>query len=270
MAAFQDAHGDALPADARGKSYAQLSEKHKAEVDKIAGHIAEKEGIDLGGKAQKGKASPPAEGGSAQGTPEQTAAPCPAAEGEAPVTDGPEYDEQTWSRPPNDQQANCYAYAMNAKPGEGESCPWPGEKSGCKVKRPFSPGPITDAMLKDGGGDIMVAEQCPYQKKNNLPPPQKKGYYLVAMVTTAHDPNAKSGMAALSSDFHFYRQDADGGWSHKIGLSPSRVDANGLPIRNPQTCGRRYDREIPGLGRRVKEYTEFGGYFYVKKGGVRV
>lgn len=51
-------------------------------------------------------------------------------------------------------------------------------------------------------------------------------------------------------DFHFYRQDADGTWSHKPGNTApaTNLDDSGRAITDPATA----DRGI---------YTEFGGYF---------
>jgi len=42
-------------------------------------------------------------------------------------------------------------------------------------------------------------------------------------------------------DYHFYRQDPDGYWSHKDGANPvKRIDAEGKLIWNPQTAARDY------------------------------
>jgi hypothetical protein len=42
-------------------------------------------------------------------------------------------------------------------------------------------------------------------------------------------------------DYHFYRQDPDGYWSHKDGANPvKRIDAEGRIIWNPQTAARDY------------------------------
>jgi hypothetical protein len=52
-------------------------------------------------------------------------------------------------------------------------------------------------------------------------------------------------------DFHFYRLDDTGGWSHKVGSTPARnTDEAGNAIVSPETAER-------GV------YTEFCGYFYV-------
>jgi hypothetical protein len=59
-------------------------------------------------------------------------------------------------------------------------------------------------------------------------------------------------------DFHWYRQDDNGRWSHKIGTSPARdTDASGVQITNPETANRAM-------------YTEFCGYFCVDKNEVEI
>jgi hypothetical protein len=58
---------------------------------------------------------------------------------------------------------------------------------------------------------------------------------------------------APGQDFHFYRQDANGMWSHKPGYRPAvDVDHSGNPISNPETADR-------------GPYTDFCGYFCVYK-----
>lgn len=55
-----------------------------------------------------------------------------------------------------------------------------------------------------------------------------------------------------SPDYHFYRQNKNGTWSHKQGVSFVRkVDDDGETIYNPQECNR---------GR----YNMFGGFFIIK------
>ena len=62
-------------------------------------------------------------------------------------------------------------------------------------------------------------------------------------------------------DYHFYRQDSDGTWSHKqgttditqsIGIDPVTRDQNNKAIRSPMSAS----MEIG--------YTSFVGYFYVR------
>lgn len=70
------------------------------------------------------------------------------------------------------------------------------------------------------------------------------GYYKVALVI------------APNSDYHWYRQNSDGLWSHKRGGNPSQLDdASGHSIYDPAICNRNY-----GLG---LNYSVFCGYYQV-------
>ena len=43
-------------------------------------------------------------------------------------------------------------------------------------------------------------------------------------------------------DYHFYRQDKDGMWSHKPGGMPvTNMDSHGIKIYDPSICGRNYN-----------------------------
>jgi hypothetical protein len=57
-------------------------------------------------------------------------------------------------------------------------------------------------------------------------------------------------------DYHFYRQDSNGLWSHKDGANPAkRVDAQGQLIWNPHTAARDY------RPRSYLNYTDFCGFY---------
>jgi len=59
-------------------------------------------------------------------------------------------------------------------------------------------------------------------------------------------------------DYHWYRLDSDGMWSHKPGRTPARNTDNSLqPIANPELADR-------------GPYTEFCGYFTVCRCEVRI
>ena len=72
------------------------------------------------------------------------------------------------------------------------------------------------------------------------------GTYKVAFVI---DPNYP--------DYHWYRQDSNGFWSHKQGTTEVlNVDGNNLPIIDPETANR--ENEEYNL-----HYTIFVGFYYV-------
>lgn len=69
------------------------------------------------------------------------------------------------------------------------------------------------------------------------------GTYKVALVV---DPGV---------DYHRYRQNPDGTWSHKPGHSEvTNVDASGNPVYDPSTADRDYG---------FPNYSEFGGFFCI-------
>lgn len=78
------------------------------------------------------------------------------------------------------------------------------------------------------------------------------------------------------NDYHWYRQDDDGSWSHKPGHSKViNTDSAGNPISNPETANRRTVYKGRGVHANqavdfVMDYDNFCGYFYVKKGGAPV
>ena len=58
-------------------------------------------------------------------------------------------------------------------------------------------------------------------------------------------------------DYHWYRQNPNGTWSHKRGQTAvTNVDASGYIISNPQTCNRKYSS--------IVNYTTFAGFYIVK------
>jgi hypothetical protein len=58
-------------------------------------------------------------------------------------------------------------------------------------------------------------------------------------------------------DYHFYRQDSDGWWSHKDGANKvKRHDAEGEPIWNPKTAARNYRPRGSFLN-----YKDFCGFY---------
>jgi hypothetical protein len=76
----------------------------------------------------------------------------------------------------------------------------------------------------------------------NCFPDSEKPRYLVALV-----------IAPSIGDFHWYRKNKEGFWSHKPGQTPVRnVDNSTHVINDPQFCDR-------------GPYTQFCGYFYTCK-----
>jgi hypothetical protein len=206
--------------------------------------------------------------------------------------DAPPYEPTKWASQEIESSTNCYAYAMNSREGH-KKAPQPGDTADQSFDS-LSCEDLIGSVLADGDGKIVQAEQCPYQKANQLPPPSQKGYYLVALVTTGEPPPTEKVNITVTiankekvvevpakeyeGDYHWYRQDSDGMWSHKPGEDAvCRIDADGKAITNPQTCARRSEREVEQdaygkkmMKKKITDYKHFCCYFYVAKGGVEL
>ena len=140
------------------------------------------------------------------------------------VWKSPVYDPTKWNDSDGIQYSNnCYNYACNKQTGTYAQ---PGRASG-HIYASVDCAVVSNAAISDGLRS--VAEQsC-----GNCS-------HLVAMVIWP-DP--------VYPDFHWYRRDADGMWSHKPGgTEASNVDNAGNPISDPRTCDR-------------GPYTIFCGFF---------
>lgn len=124
---------------------------------------------------------------------------------------------------------NCYNYASNKRT---DTFAQPGRGCG-HMYTAITCAEVTRAALCDG-----------LHVRYNCFPPSEAPRYLVALVV-APGPSFR--------DFHWYRLDSSGIWSHKPGSTPVRnVDNSGVLIKDPATCNR-------------GPYTQFCGYFYTCK-----
>lgn len=146
-----------------------------------------------------------------------------------------------------ERNANCYSYALNnptyywAVPGMGFAKTTTGHflRSATSIFEAFPSDEAYRHALIDGS-----------KKDGLLPttePKAPEGYRLVALFISD-----KAG----NRDFHWYRQDDDGTWSHKDGRSaPSNKDDDGNIIQDPQAT-------------KHAAYPVFGGYFLAPRHGV--
>jgi hypothetical protein len=96
--------------------------------------------------------------------------------------------------------------------------PQPGRASGNQPGLPLTCANVTAGAVGDG----LVVANC-----NNACP---RGSFKVALVI-----NPTPG----SNDYHWYRQDSNGNWSHKPGgTDATNVDNSGNPIVDPRTADR--------------------------------
>lgn len=159
-------------------------------------------------------------------------------------TGGGEYPYQPsfWNDPANIYRANCYGYMLN-RIASDTSDPYAGYL--------FQPGYRTGnyytsltktAIIKAVKSDMAdLGRTIRSSSYSEVPGPNE---YKVALVIA-------------SNDYHWYRQDSDGGWSHKPGLTElTYKDASGHYISDPRTCDRNYS---------YANYSTWGGYYIVSR-----
>lgn len=147
----------------------------------------------------------------------------------------PEFCKWLWSgKPEYIHSNNCYAYASNqfrffrpakAMPGYNRKTITKQNDTGIEgLYNNMDCNLLTKAVLRDAGDGYVckdLYERC------------KKGKYKIIMVVSK---------STTMEDFHFYRQDADGLWSHKQGwgFGPTKLDASGKLIVDPVTSDRNF------------------------------
>jgi hypothetical protein len=153
--------------------------------------------------------------------------------------EAPAYDPGLWEN----CWANCYTYALNI-PDHG----W-GRPGQLMLRNLDRVSVRIDPDIKS-----CVAYFNAFLGKDGLVPIDHLDsgrYKHVLFLCLDIDPDAGFG------DFHFYRRDSNGLWSHKGGLRPvSDTDEGGGLIVSPQTCDR-------------GTYTTDVGYYAVPPEGIR-
>jgi hypothetical protein len=108
---------------------------------------------------------------------------------------------------------------------------------------------------KDPGGHITCAQVLAAARKAGAIDPNPKGccpsgYRKIALVI-------QDKSAPGFNDYHWYRQGADGKWTHKRGYERvESVDAKNQPITDPARASRQYPN--------MPNYDRFCGYLCVK------
>ena len=132
------------------------------------------------------------------------------------------------------QYTNCYSYAVNAQvnPTTNSLKPMqPGQANGKTISMDdlLNTDKVVSAIESDanilgfGFDQIDANEPCP------------DGTYKVAFVID----NQYSIGDGYQYDYHWYRQNSDGTWSHKPGTTPVKnIDSDGKLIMDPRTCDR--------------------------------
>jgi hypothetical protein len=162
----------------------------------------------------------------------------------------PEFDPDRFNKFKGVKEAhNCFAYAFDhiqmPKKCTKDSCPipfhQPGRKSGYPKWSKVNGKRCPDVLARLFG-DVKGLKMASFEK--GCPANTSK----IALVTDEDE------------DYHFYRQDSNGYWSHKPGATDvTHLDATKRPIYDPQLASREYSES--GLN-----YDNFCGYLCAPKG----
>jgi len=172
----------------------------------------------------------------------------------------PVYAPDAYNKNPKiKDQNNCFAYAFNIQENNDNSdgIPFlqPGIKSGFppwhKIKGKRCPDLMARLL-----GDVPELRRTTFKRRC------PNGFSKIAAVIDA------------KRDYHFYRQDLNGNWSHKPGSTDvTNLDAKGRLITNPELAARNYNRDPTD----TLNYNLFCGYMCIprrrtykfKRGGSR-
>ena len=166
------------------------------------------------------------------------------------VDGAPSYNPGMWNDSFHIRRNNCYAYACDILCSPvNETKQQPGRASG-DYPNPFTCTDIGNAAMSDGL-TAGVEKQC------------SGCTHLVALVIA---PGGSSGSKPMISDYHWYRLDDNGHWSHKPGWTPAtKLDASDNTIPNPETADRYYEGEDY-----ILDYSIFCTYYCVDKDVVKI
>lgn len=137
----------------------------------------------------------------------------------------PKYEPTKWNDNNIQYNHNCYAYILNTRASRRKGKPQPGYFSNFPqiTESDYNCLEFYNRLKKDIPSLYLAKfdEKC------------KNGYYKAFI---AIDPKLED------QDYHFYRQDSDGYWSHKPGRQKViNYDASHKRIINPLTADRKYE-----------------------------
>lgn len=167
----------------------------------------------------------------------------------------PVYNPDRYNKDPKIQGVhNCWSYGMDVvDPTQLNQCAGAGE---CEIQF-HQPGGTKgkSKILTEARGrtcktvDKLIRADVPELRRTTFRKRCKKGTSKIALVTHKGE------------DYHFYRQDSDGMWSHKPGSKKvERIDAEGRPIWDPKTAARNYRQSGS-----ILHYKDFCGYYCVPR-----
>ena len=146
---------------------------------------------------------------------------------------------------------NCWAYSMDVlDPAQLTQCL--NKPKGCQLlyHQPGGTKGMSSELSQARGRSCKVVDRL---MRTDVPELQPTTF-------EAKCPTGSSKIALVvhpGEDYHFYREDTDGWWSHKDGANKvKRFDAEGQPIWNPQTAARDYRPKGSFLN-----YKDFCGFY---------
>ena len=135
------------------------------------------------------------------------------------------YDPDAWNQDKIRTNNNCYSYAVSTRIIDRNGKPQPGYFSHFK--------PISEEEYSDCKNfHKRIKKDIPFMYLISFEEPCKKGFYKAFIAV-----DNKKG----DKDYHFWRQDSNGMWSHKPGTTAVvNVDSDGKLIFNPLLANRKY------------------------------
>ena len=165
----------------------------------------------------------------------------------------PKYRPNYWNNLDSNTRkyTNCYSYAFDRYEVNADKKLQPGELSTGKFNS-YDCNEILNKLRKDYNTYNIIQVTKGYKPPCN--------HYKIALVIDD---------VGDEQDYHFYRQDNDGYWSHKPGKEEvRRVDASGNLIRDPETADRNYDMSNDDKNNETdNNYYRFCGYYSVPYDG---
>ena len=168
----------------------------------------------------------------------------------------PEFDPQRYNGNPFIYKShNCYSYSMNViDQAVMRLC----KKRGASCRRFFhQPGALNGDRFSLDREERRTCRVVEALQKADNPDIDRSSFY-------ERCPAGKSKIALVvdpGEDYHYYRQDADGMWSHKDGSNKvKRFDALKRPIFNPELAERDYRWQDSDLN-----YEDFCGFYCVPR-----
>lgn len=164
-----------------------------------------------------------------------------------------EYEPEVWNYDPVQRNTNCFSYAFNSQVGENDNNPFklqPLNESYGYISQSQIQADTIESYINNTATKYGLTFEAVGKYEKCAP-----GTYKVALVI------------APGQDYHWYRQNPDGTWSHKPGEQPiTNLDASGNLIYDPEIANRQYFYLIEYIfGTYVLElnYSEFIGFYEV-------